>query len=238
MNKSTEEQPRYVIDDNAHPKEDTKILPEEQNKIIEKLMRASGSMLKEEERDLIFRLQDKLRQETERVKSLKKVTIGDKPLDEYLNQSRHKSGNNKLSHRQDDDLPEGEVGEDAPPPPPRKTTIVGFKPEEVVQRYIECWNQQKFGAEYDCFSRDFMSTDRKVYIEARQKYYQSQMSQGGMRIDFGGIESCELYGGEADVTATKTITVGNRKAKTEKDLYRLKLEGGRWVISGVENLER
>jgi hypothetical protein len=114
------------------------------------------------------------------------------------------------------------------------THIVGFKPEEVVKRYIDCWNQQKFGAEFDCFSSDFMQISREQYIDARHASYKNSLANGGMRIDFKGIESSEVIGGEAEIVATKSVKEGNKSEKIEKDLYRLKLDRGRWVIYTVQ----
>ena len=182
---------------------------------------------------MLYRLRDKLRQDTERVRTLKKVTVADKPLDEYLIRYREQSVNNKAQKN-----PESKNNGEEPdsPPQPKVTHVIGFRPDEVVRRYIECWNQQKFGAEFECFSRDFMKTDREAYLEARHNYYHTQLGQGGLKINFKGIETCNIYGGEADVTALKVIALGNRKPKEERDLYRLKLETGRWTICGVEPL--
>ncbi len=230
-----EEQPRYVIDEGM-PSEETeeKILPEEQERILHKLMKAAGHSLTSEERDLVFRLQDKLKNETNRVKSLKKIKVSDKPFDSYLGKAK-KNKNNKPKTST---ATQEEEEREKKAPPPRKVHTVGFKPDEVVKRYIECWNQQKFGAEFDCFSRDFLTTDRETYVNARHLFYQQQMSQGGMSVDFGGVESSETFGGDAEVVATKIVAVGNRKPQEETDLYRLKLEKGRWVIYAVEPMER
>ncbi len=229
-----EELPRYVIDEGvATAEKETKILPEEQERILMKLIQAAGHSLREEERTLMFRLQEKLQKETERVKALKKINISEKPLDEYLKDIKKKSNNNK--HQNKHQVTEdGEEETSERLAAPKQIHIVGFKPEEVVRRYIECWNQQKFGAEYDCFSRSFLSTDRSVYIQARQLFYQQQLSQGGLRITFDEINSSDSAGGESEVIASKTVQSGNKKSETEKDLYRLKLEKGHWVIYSVE----
>lgn len=231
-----EELPRYVIDEGIQSEKDSKILSEEQEKALQKLMKAAGHALMEEERKLIYQLEDRLKRETERVKSLKKFTVRDKPLDTYLSEYNKKKQNNKVTtlagEVQFDELDDGDSDE------PRKVQtvkhIVGFKPEEVVRRYVECWNQQKFGAEYDCFSRDFISTDRESYINARHLYFQQQLNGGGLKIQFKSIDSVDDFGVEAEVIATKTIQHGNRKPVEETDRYKLKLEKGRWVISAVE----
>jgi len=233
--KSIEDQPRYVIDEGIETKKKPmKILSEEQSRILHKLMQHSGHALTGEERDLIFRLQEKLDRETERVQSLRKVTVAEKPLDEYLQKYQQtKSGNNKVNaapqEENEDSLPET-------PHSPKMKHIVGFKPEEVVQRYIECWNQQKFSAEFDCFHPDFIQAMREDYISARQKFFQQQYNHGGLRIDFGEVLSNSNYGGEAEIIATKRVLQGHRKPYEEKDLYRLKLIRGRWLIDHVEQL--
>ncbi|MEW6239151.1 MAG: hypothetical protein AB1656_27530 [Candidatus Omnitrophota bacterium] len=233
--KSIEEQPRYVIDEGIENKEKpAKILSEEQSRILNKLIKHSGHALSGEERELIFRLQEKLDRETERVYSLRKVTVAEKPLDEYLQKYHQtKSGNNKAT-----DSSEETSAEASPEKPhsPKKKHVVGFKPEEVVRRYIECWNQQKFGAEFDCFNPDFIQAMRDDYISARQKFYQQQYNHGGLRIDFGDILSNSNYGGEAEIIATKRVLQGNHRPYEEKDLYRLKLIRGRWLIDHVEQL--
>jgi hypothetical protein len=252
MNKAPEELPRYIIDQDE-PKVQSKILPEEQKRVLSKLLRTGGHALGEEERELMEKLQEKLQQEIERIRALRKMTVGDKPLDSFLNAQGHKGRNHKQagshSHHtepiksgepKDSSVhavpPNGDTEDVEETPVQRRvvSSIVGFKPEEVVQRYIECWNQQKFGAEFDCFSSDFMRTDRQAYIEARHKYFQQQLQVGGMRIQLGEIISSDNLGGVAEVVAKKLVQQGTRKAVEEIDLYRLRLEGGRWVITGVE----
>ncbi len=238
MYQKSEEQPRYVIDDEYKEREsETKILSDEQSKVLQKLLKQSGHTLSGEERDLIVRLIDKLDRETQRVQTLRKVTVSDKPLDEYLSDWQKKKGNHKVSQPSSTGEDE-EYDEEAKE---RKHSakikhVVGFKPEEVVRRYIECWNQQKFGAEFDCFSPDFMKTDRDHYIQARQNFYQKQLNQGGMRIDFGEILTVDTAGGESEIIASKVIQQGNKKPREEKDLYRLKLVRGRWLIYHVEQI--
>ncbi len=230
MNQLPEEQPRYVIDEDQ--KSESKILPEEQARALKKLVNNAGHFLDGEEREVLHKLLEKLDRETERIRSLKKMTVGEKPLDEYLSEHQQKKKENHKAANND-----GEEESEAPPRERKSIQhVVGFKPEEVVKRYIECWNQQKFGAEYDCFNPDFINTDRESYVTARQKFYQQQMGQGGMRIDFDDIESCNVIGTEAEVVATKTIQQGNRKPQQERDLYRLKLINGRWLIDYVEQL--
>lgn len=227
---SIEEQPRYVIDEGIPQEKETKILSEEQEHILLKLLKAGGHMLTSEERDLVYRLQDKLKRETERVKSLRKLTHADKPLDAFLNKLNKEPGNNKVARTT-------EGAETAEERPVQKIVqIVGFTPEEVVKHFVECWNQQKFGAEYDCFSRDFMTISRDSYAGARHLYYQQQLNLGGLRIDFGEVITSSILGGDAEVTASKVIQNGNRKPVEERDLYRLRLEKGRWLIYSVEPL--
>lgn len=245
--KLPEELPRYIIDaDLPRDQKESKILSEEQERAIHKLLKAASHILSDEERDLVYRLMDKLHQETERVRSLKKVMVHDKPLDAYLNKAKKKSNHKFLQSSdaldstlvsEDLDLAEQE-GEDEAPSRPKTTMrhVVGFSPEEVVRRYIECWNQQKFGAEYDCFSRDFLTADREAYINARHTYYQQQLGNGGLFINFKNIEGAETFVGDAEVVAVKSVQQGKRKSQDEKDRYRLKLENGRWVIYSVEPL--
>ncbi|MBN2327586.1 MAG: hypothetical protein JXR73_10570 [Candidatus Omnitrophica bacterium] len=232
----SEEQPRYVIDDEVREKE-IKILSKEQNHALSKLMKAAGHFLSEEERDLISQLQQKLNKETERVQSLRKLTITDKPLDEYLSDyQKGKKNEKKKSDKGNRPLGEDDDSESEShtKSAPSIKHIVGFKPDEVVRRYIECWNQQKFGAEYDCFSRDFLRHDRDAYINARHLSYQQNLNSGGLKINFIEILSNEVYGGEAEIVASKTVQLGNRKPQEEIDKYRLKLEKGRWLIYAVE----
>lgn len=226
-----EEQPRYVIDEGVQHKE-IKILSEEQARSLMKLYKAAGHVLTEDEKKLINQLQDKLDQETERVKSLRKLTITDKPLDEYL--SKYKKG--KGGNQRPETSEEEESGESSQPSTPTVSHIVGFKPEEVVRRYIECWNQQKFGAEYDCFSREFLRHDREAYINARHLSFQQYLGHGGMRIILNEILSHEASAGDAIVVARKTVQIGKRKSQDETDKYKLKLEKGHWVIYSVEPL--
>ncbi|MBZ0257014.1 hypothetical protein K8I31_13185, partial [bacterium] len=180
-----EEQPRYKIDEDL-PEGEVKILSEEQSHILQKLIQNAGHMLSGEERELVLKLVDKLNLETQRFKSLRKMTVGDKPLDSFLNKQSSEpkaklmvgtavsEGETEVAET------DGEVVEGEEPKEPRKqktiTHIVGFKPEEVVKRYIECWNQQKFGAEFDCFSSDFMQISREQYIEARHASFKNSLA--------------------------------------------------------------
>ncbi|MDX9754485.1 MAG: hypothetical protein RBU29_11015 [bacterium] len=246
--KLPEELPRYIIDaDLPRDQKESKILSEEQERAIHKLLKAASHILSDEERDLVYRLMDKLHQETERVRSLKKVMVHDKPLDAYLNKAKKKSNHKFLQSSdaldstlvsEDLDLAEQE-GEDEAPSRPKTTMrhVVGFSPEEVVRRYIECWNQQKFGAEYDCFSSDFMQIDRGTYVQARQTSYLQMLNRGGMRVDFGVIVDSTLAGGDAEIVATKITQEPGRKPREDKDLYKLKIERGHWVIYKVVNLD-
>lgn len=237
MVQDQEIQPRYRIDEGESSENEVKILSEEQARIIEKLLSNAGHALSGEERDLILRLVDKLNQETNRVRSLRKMTVGDKPLDSYLanpNSSTKKSGSKSGASNGD----ENEMGGAQDDVEDREEVVirhtVGFKPEEVVQRYIECWNQQKFRAEYECFSREFMQIPQNEYVEARHNSYMQELQRGGQRIDFNGIVYSDTVGGESEIVATKTVKQGSRKPREEKDLFRLKLENGRWVIYSVE----
>lgn len=238
-----EDQPRYKIDEDM-PEGEVKILSEEQSHILQKLIQNAGHILSGEERELVLKLVDKLNLETERFTSLRKMTVGDKPLDSFLNkQPSGPKAKLKVGAAISGSEPEivendEELGEIEAPQKPRQqktiTHIVGFKPEEVVKRYIECWNQQKFGAEFDCFSSDFMQISREQYIDARHASFKNSLANGGMRIDFKGIDSCDVVGGEAEVIAVKSVKEGKKAEKTEKDLYRLKLDRGRWVIYTVQ----
>lgn len=226
-----EEQPRYVIDEGI-PQKEIKILSEEQARSLMKLYKAAGHILNEDERKLIVQLQDKLNKETERVNSLRKLTITDKPLDEFLTQYKKNKGGNQRADSGDGE----DDSESSSSSAPVVTHVVGFKPEEVVRRYVECWNQQKFGSEFDCFSRDFLRHDRDAYINARHLSYQQYLGNGGMRITFNEIVSNDTIGGEAEIVAKKTVQIGKRKSQEETDKYRLKLEKGHWVIYAVEPL--
>ncbi|MDP8244546.1 MAG: hypothetical protein P9L94_10735 [Candidatus Hinthialibacter antarcticus] len=239
-----EDQQRYRIDEDM-PEEEIKILSEAQSYALQKLIQNAGHVLSGEEREIVMKLVDKLNLETERFKSLRKMTVGDKPLDAFLskNPSQPKTklkvgstvDGGDHSKSSDGEVIVEEDGEtEERRPEPKVTHIVGFKPEEVVQRYIECWNQQKFGAEFDCFSRDFMQISREQYIDARHASFKNSLANGGMRVDFKGFDSSDVIGGEAEVIAAKSVKEGNKAEKTERDLYRLKLDHGRWVIYTVQ----
>ncbi len=246
MNKPSlpEEQPRYIIDEGLPAaQKEIKILSQEQERALQKAIKAAAHTLSDEEKDLLYQLRDKLNRETDRVQSLRKVTVTDKPLDVFLTDYQRKKQNNKKHAHPG--VQAGHVsnpGTDTDDDPAEETAavkvkhVVGFKPEEVVRRYIECWNQQKFGAEYDCFSRDFLTADREAYINARHTYYQQQLGNGGLFINFKNIEGAETFVGDAEVVAVKSVQQGKRKSQDEKDRYRLKLENGRWVIYSVEPL--
>lgn len=239
--KLPEDLPRYVIDaDVPQAQKETKILSEEQEKVLNKLLKVSSHVLGEEERDLMYRLLDKLHQETERVRSLKKMVVHDKPLDSFLSEVAKKN-NHRLpkpeSSISDMDKDFDETPETESPKVQTIRRVVGFSPDEVVKRYIECWNQQKFGAEFDCFSSEFMKIDREAYVQARQTSYLQMLTRGGMRVDFGEIITNTMAGGDAEVIATKITQEPNRKPKEDKDLYRLRIERGRWVIYRVENMD-
>lgn len=249
MIRDPENAPRYKIDEGQE--QETKILPEEQSRILSRLLDKAGHQITGEERELMSRLVKKLDEETQRIKSLKKMTVGEKTLGSYLGQEQKSQSSEKKITRQpiagSETEAEREAEETEPAdiseeheveePAPRDNHVirhtVGFKPEEVVKRYIECWNQQKFRAEYECFSKDLMPISQEEYVEARQKTYQQELQKGGMRIDFDEIESVDTVGGESEVVATKVIHQGKRKPAKETDIYRLKLENGRWVIYSV-----
>lgn len=218
------QQPRYVIDKD-HPEKKVKILPEEQRRVLEKLLKTGGHVLDPEERGLMRQLRDRLATESDRLKALRKVAGSDKPLDQVLKDLRRRRGLDA----------EGRLKEEEPEVK-RVTHIVGYRPEEVVKRYLECWNQQMFGAEYDCFSKSFLSMSREDYINRRQIVYRQTLAKGGMIQRFGELLDVDVSGTEAEVRCTKIIKVGDSKETIETDLYRLHVEEGRWVIYQVEPL--
>ncbi|MFH1743932.1 MAG: hypothetical protein ABIH23_33420 [bacterium] len=218
------EQQRYVID-RDQPQKKVKLLPDEQRRVLEKLIQAGGHVLDPDERGLVQQLFDRLVTEADRLKALRKVAGSDRPLDQVLRDLRKREG---LSE-------DGRVDEDKPEV--RRTThVVGYRPEEVVKRYLYCWNQQTFGAEYDCFSKSFLSMSREDYVNRRQIVYRQSLAKGGMSQEFGELISVDATGTEAEVRCTKTIRMGTSAETVEKDLYRLHIEDGHWVIYQVEPL--
>ncbi len=220
-----ESQPRYVIDQEPSRQKKVKILPDEQRKALEKVMQAGGHVLDRDERDVLLQLLDRLNIETDRLKALRKVAGEDRPLDQVLRELRKKEGLDADGRLQDEE------------PQIRKTShVVGYRPEEVVRRYLESWNQQTFGAEYDCFSKSFLNMSREDYINRRQVVYRQTLAKGGMKQRMGDILSVDVSGPEAEVRCTKIIQMGDGKETVEKDLYRLRIENNRWVIYQVEPL--
>lgn len=218
------QQPRYIID-RDQPQKKVKLLPNEQQRVLEKLLQAGGHVLDPEERGLMQQLSHRLTNESERLRALRKVAGSDKPLDQVLRSLRRREGLD----------PEGKLKEEEPEVR-RITHVVGYRPEEVVKRYIECWNQQTFGAEYDCFSNSFLSMSREDYINRRQIVYRQTLGKGGMTQEFGELSGVDISGSEAEVRCTKIVRIGGSSETVETELYRLDIENGRWVIYQVEPL--
>ena len=218
------QQQRYLIDQDV-PQKKVKLLPDEQRRVLEKLLQAGGHVLDPEERGLIQQLFDRLVTETDRLKALRKVAGSDKPLDQVLRDLRRREG-----------LSEDGGVEEEKPEVRRVTHVVGYRPEEVVKRYLDCWNQQTFGAEYDCFSKSFLNMSREDYINRRQIVYRQTLAKGGMTQNCGEILSVDVSGTEAEVRCSKSIQMGGGAKTEEKDLYRLHIENGHWVIYQVEPL--
>ncbi|HPA46947.1 MAG TPA: hypothetical protein PK395_14370 [bacterium] len=222
---TAESQPRYVIDQEQSRQKKVKILPDEQRKALEKVMQAGGHVLDHDERDVLLQLLDRLNTETDRLKALRKVAGDDRPLDQVLRELRKKEGLDADGRLHDEE------------PEVRKTThVVGYRPEEVVRRYLQSWNQQTFGAEYDCFSKSFLNMSREDYINRRQVVYRQTLAKGGMKQKIGDLLSVDMSGTEAEVRCTKIVQMGNAMETVERDLYRLHTENNRWVIYQVEPL--
>lgn len=220
----TGQQPRHVIEKDQREKK-IKLLPDEQRRVLDKLVQAGGHVLDVEERGLMQQLHERLATESERLRALRKVAGSDKPLDQVLRQLRRREGLDSDGRLKEEEL---EVR--------RVTYVVGYRPEEVVKRYLGCWNQQTFGAEYDCFSKSFLTMSREDYISRRQLVYRQTLAKGGMRQEFGELLSVDVTGNEAEVRCTKIIKMGDSPETVETDLYRLQIEDGRWVIYRVEPL--
>ncbi len=265
--KQPEELPRYVIDD-ASSDSKTKLLPVEQKKALEKLMRAGGHVLDSSERELIDKLLVRLADEGHRMQALQNVTGSSKPLDSALRQASvvgkqtggiHRSAKDAMGH--DNALasiksgktsssipskpaqtaeatpPENEEPQETPEPENRDIQYLGYKPEEVVKRYIESWNRQMFRAEFDCFSRSFLPMEKDEYVSRRQEMYRQSLGSGGQDQRFGELIEVNSTGYESEVICTKRLKIGNGPDKEERELYRLRIEDGHWVIYYVKPLD-
>ena len=98
MNQSSHEPPRYRIDEDA-PQAETKLLPVEQARIIEKLVRTGGHSLESAEREIIERLLDKLTEEGDRMRALQAATGAGKPLDTALRKANVSGAPTSGNHR-------------------------------------------------------------------------------------------------------------------------------------------
>lgn len=247
MNHSSHETPRYRIDEDV-PQVETKLLPVEQARIIEKLVRLGGHSLESSERELMDRLLDRLVEEGDRMRALQAATGAGKPLDTALRKAKATGAPTSGNHRSAVEAigaaatgsgaeslssapePSGPVEDEMESPPPTETRVIGYKPEEVVQRYIECWNRQMFGAEYDCFSRSFLSMPRDDYVARRQQTYRQALGTGGQDMRFIEIVDVSSSGYEAEVVSVKSVREGNRPEQQQREQYRLRVEDGHWVI--------
>lgn len=245
------EPPRFKIEEDDGSQGSGKILPLEQRRVIEKLLRMSGHGLESDEHEIMLKLIQKLTEDAGRIRALQHVTGGGRPLDTALRRSnvvgaavqsapRQSSGNASIhSHA----AHTASSNHDEPPETPKTAEVhhehhvVGFRPEEVVQRYIECWNKQMFGAEFDCFSRSFLSMDRNDYIARRQQMYRHELGDGGLVQRFGELLSVNTSGYESEVTCSKLTRKGQGPERSEQELYRLRIEDGHWVIYHVRPLE-
>ena len=81
-----------------------------------------------------------------------------------------------------------------------------------------------------------MNMSREDYINRRQIVYRQELARGGMKQEFGEFLGVDVSGSEAEVRCTKIIKSGNQSESEEKDLYRLHIEDGHWVIYQVEPL--
>lgn len=248
---TSSEPPRFKIEEDDGSHGSGKILPLEQRRVLEKLLRMSGHGLEAEEHDLMQKLIEKLTEDAGRIRALQHVTGGGRPLDTALRRSNvvgssvHSapSSNSRTTSTHSHPAPAGTPNHDEEHESPKTTEVhpehfvVGFKPEEVVQRYIECWNKQMFGAEFDCFSRSFLSMDRNDYIARRQQMYRHELGEGGLMQRFGELLSVNTSGYESEVTCSKSIRKGRSPERMEQELYRLRIEDGHWVIYHVRPLE-
>ena len=234
------EPPRYQIEE-AGGQGPAKLLPVEQRRILEKLMKAGAHALEPDERDLMQRLLEKLTEDGNRMRALRTVTGSGKPLDTALRRANVVGRRVPTAAKEADQGPAGAVDDDGREEPVVTTQaenrVVGFKPEEVVKRYIECWNRQMFGAEYECFSRSFLSMPQDDYVSRRQQMFRQELTHGGQDQQFGEFLDVNSTGYEAEVICTKQVRSGNGTPKEERELYRLRIEDGHWVIYYVKPVE-
>ena len=94
-----------------------------------------------------------------------------------------------------------------------------------------------FRAEYECFSRSFLSMPQDDYVARRQQMFRQELGRGGQDQQLGEFLDISSTGYDAEVMCTKLVRSGNMPVKEERELYRLRIEDGHWVIYYVRPVE-
>lgn len=104
---------------------------------------------------------------------------------------------------------------------------------DVVRNYVEAWNQQAFGVEYDCFHAGLFNMTREEYADLRSAVYKKTCVK---RIITQKIERIYREEIKGDVCEVSLIRIYNTQKKITRfaEMYKLKKENSVWKIQEVE----
>ena len=121
----------------------------------------------------------------------------------------------------------------APAAAPQEAAAPAEKPQFVVKRYIESWNQMDFEAEAACLAPDMLNGSRQQYV-ARRKTVFDNLAQAGMVPQYYFLrlnrQSMGDDDAEVDCMRAEVDSVGRREVRQQ---FALRRYGDEWKITSV-----
>lgn len=124
----------------------------------------------------------------------------------------------------------------------RRNILRNLRPEEVVKKFIESWENGDFRTEYDCLSSDCKKGDRRTmnleqYVEKRKAKWENRNVAGIRSKKLKEISSCDLRGNRAEVCC-----VEEHQLSKDTDIlwrqYDLIFENGAWRILNFSTIRK
>lgn len=121
-------------------------------------------------------------------------------------------------------------------------SLRNLSPDEVVKRFIECWNGGDFELEYACLSTNFSKGVRpgesmSDYVTRRQQKHNERRGTSceEKRVEY--TRTVRSEGGQSEVE-TMEVYVGAKEETAFQRRYMLAFEDGSWKVRDFANLNQ
>jgi hypothetical protein len=124
----------------------------------------------------------------------------------------------------------------------KKYVVKNLRPDQVVKKFIESWNEGKFDVEFYCLSKECEKGGRNNtpypdYINKRKKKWDTRDIAGIIRKQMGEVSSSEMRGNRAVVHCVESHTTNRQVIMLWRE-YELLYEDGGWRIINFSTLNR